>query len=1392
MAQTTPGADLNLLFGILAVQMDFVSRDQLVAGMHAWVLDKSKALGAILVEQKVLGAELHALLQALVQEHLKQHQNDPQQSLAAVSSVGSVKKDLEKIADADLQASMVHVSAARAKDDDPYATAAAGTTTSAGLRFRILRAHAKGGLGEVFVAHDEELHREVALKEIQDRHADNPESRSRFLLEAEITGGLEHPGIVPVYGLGQYADGRPFYAMRFIRGDSLKEAIERFHKAEPGASATGERTLEFRKLLGRFIDVCQAMQYAHDRGVLHRDLKPGNIMLGKYGETLVVDWGLAKAAGKLSEPGALATGADEPTLHPAHASSNAETIAGTAIGTPAFMSPEQAAGRLDLLGPASDVYSLGATLYALLSGKAPVEDRDPDVVLRKVQQGDFRRPRQLKPAVAPALEAICLNAMAQKPADRYTSPRALADEIEHWLADEPVGAYGEPWPVKAGRWTRKHKPLVSGAAAALLVAMIGAGVGAVWYQDVQNRQTTAQALRDADEARKKALAEADAARKKAQAEQNFRHALDQSQEARNALYKTLKKPGGVFELLNHPDNWEAQLKIAQAAMDRAKALFASAEESVDPELGMTAEKLQTLLAQDDRDRLLAVRLEKIRMDKATIVNGKFDFGRAAEEYPKAFAGAGLAIAGENVADVAARIAGSPIKEVLVAALDDWAFVEARLGTKRVPEQVLAVARQAAPDPQWGDRLRRIDVWRNRQGLNDLVKAEPAVGLSPQMLLLVSKLLEPGTVIHESWLRKAHATYPRDFWMIYELAAARKESNGAEAAGYYWAAIAVRPASSAAYSNLGVVLSDQKKLPEAIAAHQKAIDLDPKFASAYNNLGNALHDQKKLPEAIAAYQKAIDLDPKCARAYYNLGIALVHQKKLPEAIAAYQRAIDLDPKDADSYYNIGIALVHQKKLPEAIAAFQKAIDLDPKSAKAYNNLGKAFSDQNERSKAVEAYQKAIELDPTAARTYYNLGTNLHHQKKLHEAIAAYQKAIDLDPKYAVAHNNLGAALTEQKKLSEALAACQKAIELDPRNGRSHLNLGNVLFEQNKLPEAIAAYQKAIDLEPTYPQSHGAMGRALLHTGSFSEARQSTQKALSLLPAWHPLRNMVQSQLKQCEQLLALDKRVQMVMQGKAEASPADLLAMGQMCTQYKNQHATAAELFGKGFQAESALATDLTRAHRYNAACAAALAGDGQGSDAGKLNVEQKHAFRKQARGWLNADLDLHGKLLEGGKPGDVMRTAMKLSHWQSDPDLAGVREPRKIEKLPDDERAAWEQLWSQVEKLHTQVRAAYIETEHKGELTAKQPEQPHPIKMAARKTYVIDMASAEFDTYLRLEDAKGKVLAENDDISETNQNSRIVFTAPVDGPYRIVATSFQQRGAGAYTVTVREFNAKKN
>jgi serine/threonine-protein kinase len=364
-------------------------------------------------------------------------------------------------------------------------------------RYRDLRFHAQGGLGTVYLGHADDLNRDVALKFVKSDLASDPNVRRRFLREAEVTGRLEHPGIVPVYAVGEDGHGHPCYTMRFIRGRTLEDAILDLHAPAPGgvpsSSGRSERLTGLRSLVRRFISVCYTIAYAHSRGVLHRDIKPRNIMLGPYDETLVVDWGLAKVLGQ--EDGLQAAEASgEGRIGPLSGGGSMVPTEGI-LGTPQFMSPEQFEGDSERIGPASDIYSLGATLYLILTGRHPFRGRDLLAVRKLVTSGEFPRPRSVARDVPRALEAICLKAMALQPSDRYAGAQDMAADLERWLADEPVSAWREPLTIRARRWLSRHRTLVISGAAAAFVALAGSAVIAL-IQVQANRELRAANARE--------------------------------------------------------------------------------------------------------------------------------------------------------------------------------------------------------------------------------------------------------------------------------------------------------------------------------------------------------------------------------------------------------------------------------------------------------------------------------------------------------------------------------------------------------------------------------------------------------------------------------------------------------------------------------------------------------------------------------------------------------------------------------------------------------------------------------------------------------------------------------------------------------------------------------
>jgi PAS domain S-box-containing protein len=415
--------DRNLLFGVLALQADLIDPRQFVEACTLWATCKDVPLAELLIERGWILPADREHVDYLLRRKLHKHGNDIRVSLVTVSD--DIKRSLAAVEDADIRRSLVELPRAEAPDLAATVDHIAGPCQ----RYTRTSLHALGGLGRVWLARDHDLGRDVALKEIRPERGDDAALQARFLQEARITGQLEHPGVVPVYELGRCPDDQqPFYTMRFVKGHTLSEAARTYHDKRLAGKADA---LALLTLLNAFVAVCNTVAYAHARGVLHRDLKGQNVVLGDFGEVVVLDWGLAKLVDR-------PTGEESrsPILADPQGSGEGDlTVQGQTVGTPAYMAPEQAAGRPDLIDRRTDVCGLGAILYEILTGQPPFRGSDTQEVLRKVREEEPVPPRQLWAEVPPTVEAICLRALAKRPEDRHASATELAQEVQHWMAE---------------------------------------------------------------------------------------------------------------------------------------------------------------------------------------------------------------------------------------------------------------------------------------------------------------------------------------------------------------------------------------------------------------------------------------------------------------------------------------------------------------------------------------------------------------------------------------------------------------------------------------------------------------------------------------------------------------------------------------------------------------------------------------------------------------------------------------------------------------------------------------------------------------------------------------------------------------------------------------------
>jgi serine/threonine-protein kinase len=933
-------------------------------------------------------------------------------------------------------------------------------TAAPPARLQLVGEIARGGMGAVLKGRDTELGRDIAVKVLLETHQGTAELARRFVEEAQIAGQLQHPGIVPVYELGAFADGRPYFTMKLVEGQTLAALL----------AARRDVAADRPQLLGIFGQVCQTLGYAHSRGVIHRDLKPANVMVGSFGEVQVMDWGLAKVLceGGATDEAKARQQAEASVIRSARIQKEgtpevgSHTRAGSVLGTPSYMAPEQARGEVDLVDERADVFGLGAILCEILTGRPPFPGKEAEAQ-RKAQTAQLEDAYTRLDGCGADGELIAWarRCLAPDPRDRPRHAGEVAEQMtayQHAVAErlrraelEQAAAKARAAEAKAtAAAERRARQRSVGLAAAVLALMVVSAGGGLWAQWVASEKREAAGRQ------------------------------------RQAVEAALEKLPGLLR------QWRWQ---------EADTVLGEVDRHLG-EAGPADLRGRAVQARADLD--LAVRLDAIRLRRATLVAGGLDYQMADRDYAAAFAEVGVAGQG-NAEEAAARVRDSAIREQLVAALDDWAL--AARDEKRRP-WLLGVARYADPD-DWRNRFRDARVWRAPAALEGLAKEllRDEVKLqaqSPPLLVALGLALVEGKGDAVPLLTEAWRCYPNDFWLSFELGNALcRAKKWREAVGCFRAALALRPATVAVSNNLGVALKEMGQTDEAIREYHRARALDPRCAEVHNSLGAALATKGQLDKAIEEFRTALALDDKHAAAHTNLGSSLKAKGQLDEAIKEHRKAIELDPRLAPAHRNLGSALDHKGLLDEAIQEFRKALAIDANDSTAHNDLGAALRDKGRPDEAIQECRKALEIDPRNARAHYNLGVVFEDKRQPDEAIREYQKAIELDSKHAPSHNNLGKVLRAKGHVDEAMQEFRKAIELDPSLAQPHFNLGNTLAARRHLDEAIREFRASLEIDPKLAVAHVSLGSVLHGKGRVDEAIREWRKAIDLDPTHAPV-------------------------------------------------------------------------------------------------------------------------------------------------------------------------------------------------------------------------------------------------------------------------------------------------
>jgi serine/threonine-protein kinase len=727
-----------------------------------------------------------------------------------------------------------------------------------------------GGMGVVYEARHVPLNRTVAVKMLLRGAQADLASLKRFKREAEAVAALCHPNIVQVHEVGDH-DGLPYFTMEFVEGGSLSQRL-------------AQNPLDAREAAALVSTLAQAMQAAHRSGIVHRDLKPANVLLTADGVPKIADFGLARRIG------------GESSL----------TFADARPGTPSYMAPEQVRDGSHAVGPAADVYALGAILYETLTGRPPFWSEVSVETLRQVVEDEPVRPSRSNPRVPRDLETICLKCLSKDPLRRYVSAAALAADLDRFLHGEPilakpVGALERTW-----KWMRRRPAHATIAAGAVLAVLSLAGAG-LWLS-TQRRAIEQAVAADLAEVDRAAAAE----------------------------------------------NWVG----ARTALERAKARLATADFG---ELrGLVEQGVGELAVVDELD---AIRLKQVPTGRRK-VDPAFATPNVDAAYQAAFLQLGLGDVAGHAEEVAARVRRSRIRSVLVGGLDIWAICVQSDPARR--DQVLAVVRPADPDPTgWRDRVRDPATWNDKQALAELASTARIAAESVTLLLVLAQHLLDAGADAMPLLTRIQQDHPSDFWSNYTLGQVLANGGAAEAAiRYLQAAVSVRPDSAFARGNLGGALGATGHVDEAVGQLRLAVRIDPTLAFAHANLGRCFFIQREYAPAVESFRTAMRLDPTVATTWLRsaLGKSLLELGRLDECIEVCREAVRLEPRSESACYSLGYALHAAGLVDEASEQLRRAIALAP-SCRAYESLGHVLKGMARTAEAIDNFRQAVRLKPS---------------------------------------------------------------------------------------------------------------------------------------------------------------------------------------------------------------------------------------------------------------------------------------------------------------------------------------------------------------------------------------------------------------------------------------------